>query len=167
VDATVLVDARGGAREIALLGMRCDEREIPAALSGTEPVGEWLIFRCMFAGSAMSGGERETLGEAVEGTVEGTAALAVVEDRVIGIVSPDSASAPALWWSWSLASTTVEAHGTRGLFKKRPEKITLDRDGGLDGGGDTLLFEEVARNWGRKTGFQTGQEQSLLEALGG
>jgi hypothetical protein len=167
MDGNVLVDARNGARQVASLAMKCDSKEIPLAASGAKPEGWWLVEGCMFAGSATPGGEKGTLDKPVLARIEGTAALAVVEERLIGIVSPNSAGEPALWWSWPLSTIKVETVGTQGLFKKRPASIRLDRDGGVDADSDTLALKGVVRLFRNSGRAQPGQEESLLKALRG
>jgi hypothetical protein len=72
----------------------------------------------------------------------------------------------ALWWSWPLASTAVSGVGVQGLFKKRPNAIRLDRNGGVDDDeGDTIVLKYVSRLYRSSGSFQSGQEGSLLKAL--
>jgi len=165
MEGTVLVDARGAARKVERLGMKCDSKELPEPLDGSEPVAWWLIGICTFAGSLLPGGESDTLGDPVEGTMKGQAALAVDDGRVIGIMSPKSPAAAALWWAWPLASTEVTAVGTEGVFKKRPSVIRLDRNGGAEAEGDTLVLNMVSKLQRKSRSIQSTQEASLFEAL--
>ena len=165
MDGTVLVDARGAARKVGSLGMKCDGKEIPEPLDDSEPVGWWLAGDCTFAGLLLPGGETDTLGDPTEGTMKGQAALAIGDGRVIGIMSPMSQAAAALWWSWPLLATEVSAVGTLGVFKKRPRVIRLDRNGGIDSDGDTLVLKIVSKLYRTAGRFQSGQEASLFEAL--
>jgi hypothetical protein len=147
--------------------MRCDGKDIPEAVSGVKPDGWWLIGECIFGGTAAPGGESGTLGAPGDAVVRGTAVLAVGEGRVIGIVSPNDVAEPALWWAWPLAEISVETVGTQGLIKKRPAGIKVHRGGGVEGDGDSLAFKDVSRLFRSGGGrYQTGQEQSLLAALG-
>jgi hypothetical protein len=163
---TVLVDAQGAAHQLQTLAMKCDAKGIPQPMSGAEPSGWWLVEDCTFGGSVRSGGDAGTSGAPREASIKGQAAMAVCADRIIGILSPGPATGPAMWWSWSLGDLDVGSSGSQGVFKKRPQALRLDRNGGVGGAaGDTIVLKGVAkllRNSGR---FQTGQEASLLEAL--
>jgi hypothetical protein len=167
MDGTALMDARNAARQLQALEMKCDGKEIPEALDGAKPIGWWIASECTFGGEVASGRETGTLGQKKDIVMKGPAALAVFEERVIGILSPDSGAEPALWWSWPLTSTAVEGHGTQGAFKKRPSKLRLDRGGGAEGDGDSIVLGGVARLYRSSGRYQTGQEGSLLKALGG
>jgi hypothetical protein len=169
MDGTVLVEARNGARQVASLGMKCgskgSSKEIPQTLSDTELEGWWLVEKCMFGGSAVRGGETKKPSEPVEVLIKGTAALAVGEGRIIGILDPMSTDEPELWWSWPLSTIKVETEGSRGLLKKRPAAIRLDRGGGADADGDSLVLIGVNRLFPNSGRAQPWQEKSLLEAL--
>jgi hypothetical protein len=165
MDGTVLVAA--GVRQVESLGMKCDSNGIPEALSGAKPDGWWLIEGCLFGGEVVQGSETGTVGEITEGKMNGTAALAVGEGRVFGILSGMNPEAEALWWSWPLSMVKVEAVGAQGMFKKRPVAIRLDRNGGADADGDTLAFKGVNRLWRNSGSAQARQEESLLKALQG
>jgi hypothetical protein len=169
MDGTALVDARSAARQLQALEMKCDGKEIPEALDGEKPTGWWIASECTFAGAAAPAGETGTL-EPKKGIVlKGPAAMAVFDDRVIGILSPGSGAESALWWSWPLAGTGVEGHGTQGMFKKRPSKLRIDHNGRADGDGDgdSIVLGGVARLFRSSGRYQSGQESSLLKALGG
>jgi hypothetical protein len=165
MDGTVLVDARRTAHKLVSLDMKCDGKDIPEPLDGSEPIGWWLAGDCTFGGSLSPVGETDTLGDPVEGTMKGQAAIAIGDGRVIGIMSPASQTAAALWWAWPLSSTKITAVGTQGLFKKRPTAIRLDRNGGADAEGDTLILKVVTKLYRKSGKFQSAQEASLFEAL--
>lgn len=167
MDETALVEARDSVRQLQALAMKCDGKEIPEALDGTKPTGWWIASECTFAGAAAPAGETGTPGPKKDIVLKGPAAMAVFEDRVIGILGPRSEAEPALWWSWRLASTGVEGHGTQGMFKKRPSKLRIDHDGGADGDGDSIVLGGVAQLFRSSGRYQSGQESSLLKALGG
>ena len=156
MEGTVLVDGRGAARNMPSLGMKCDKKEIPELSSGTKPAGWWLIAGCHFEGRAATG----TPGPATDTTLQGTAAVAVGEGRLIGILGPNSKAEPALWWAWPLSSLKVETAGSQGLLKKRPTDMTLK---GADG---TFHLKEVSRLYRASGKFQSGQEGSFIKALG-
>jgi hypothetical protein len=99
--------------------------------------------------------------------MNGQAAIAIGDGRVIGIMSPMSQAAAALWWSWPLSATAVTAVGTQGVFKRRPAAIRLDRNGGVDSNGDTLVLKIVSKLDREARQFQSAHEASLLEALHG
>jgi hypothetical protein len=166
VTVSVLVDARG-ARQVPALDMKCDAKEIPDFLDRSKPDGWWLIERCTFAGSVTPAGNGTSLGEPIDGTVAGTAAVAIGGGRLVGIISPQSAGGQPLWWAWPLSDVKVESGGAQGLFKKRPTSIQVHRAGGVDQDGDSLVFGGVARLYRSSGSLQTGQEASLLKALGG
>jgi hypothetical protein len=166
MDGTVLVGARGAARQVTGLSMKCDAKEIPEPLSGTKPSGWWLAGECTFGGKVRPGGEADRLGEPQEGAMQGQAALAVCGDRVIGIMSPMTKTGQAIWWSWPMDTLAVSAVGSQGLFKKRPQALKLDHNGGVDASdGDTLVFKGVSKLFRDSGRFQTGQESSLFDAL--
>ena len=160
MEGTVLVDGRGAARSLRALGMKCDNKEIPELSSGAKPAGWWLIAGCHYEGSAATGGESGNPGAPATTELQGTAAVMVGEDRLVGILSPNDKAEPALWWSWPLSSLTVESAGSQGLFKKRPTDITLKAADG------TFHIKEVSRLYRHSGNFQSGQEGSFLKALG-
>jgi hypothetical protein len=163
---TVLVNTRGAAVSMPSLAMRCDPKEIPEAADGTKPTGWWLVDDCTFGGQIQSAADDGTVSESETVVVKSMAAVAVFDERVIGIARPASQESAALWWSWSLTSTTVSGVGVQGLFKKRPSAIRLDRNGGVDDNdGDTIVLKHIARLYRNNGSFQAGQEGSLLEAL--
>jgi hypothetical protein len=164
---TVLVDARGGARELSHLEMKCDRKEIPEFLSLIKPEGWWIAADVTFGGTLQTGGETNDLGESKSGSMKGSAALAVGEGRVIGIMSPSSPAEPAIWWSWPLSELRTEAVGSQGLLKKRPTAIVLNRNGGVDGDGDSLVLKGVGRLYRNSNNVSQGQEASLLKVLQG
>jgi hypothetical protein len=156
---TAVVDARGE-RQLAPLEMKCDKREIPEALDGSKPTGWWLVGTCRFSGSAALGGETGTLGEPSDTQADGTAALAVGNGRIFGIVSPNTDAAAAVWWSWPLSEVQVGTVGSQGFLKKRPTQLTLKTTDGQ------LTFADVSRLWRNSGSQQAGQEASLLKAMG-
>ncbi len=163
---TVLVDARRVAHQLEALAMKCDAKEIPRPLDEAKPVGWWLAGDCTFGGSALRKGQAGALGAPQQGTLKGQAAMAVCANRIIGILSPASAAGPAIWWSWPLGDLDVGASGSQGIFKKRPQALKLDRDGGIDGAsGDTIILKSVVKLLPSSKKFQSGQEGTLLAAL--
>jgi hypothetical protein len=158
-DGTVLVDGRGAARKEIGIGVRCDAKDIPEPLSGAKPVGWWLAAEASYTGSASTGGETPNIGDAREVSVSGTAALAVAEGRIIGIVSADNRGEPALWFAWSLTQVAVQTTGSQGLLRKRPTTIEVR---GTDGTLELMSISRLLRNMGS---YHSGQEGSLLRAL--
>jgi hypothetical protein len=157
---TTLVDARGAARTLSPLGIKCDAKEIPEFLNGQKPSGWWLFTNCQFSGQAATGGETGTLGDAIDASCDGTAAVAVGDGQLIGILSPNDKAQAALWWAWEVNSLQIQATGSQGFLKKRPTDITITTaDGALE-------VKSVSRLYRNSGSYQSGQETSLLKALG-
>jgi hypothetical protein len=156
-DGTILVDARGAARRIEALGMRCDAKEIPDPLGSEKPTGWWISGECTVSGSASKGALD---GETTPVNMRGTVALAVVAGRLLGIFSTNSKADPALWLSWSISALHIETAGSQGMFKKRPSRITVK------GPDSVLVMSHVGRLYRNTNRLQQGQEGSLLGALG-
>ena len=168
MDGAVLVDARGGARTVPALNMRCDKKEIPDPLNAEKTLGSWFS-RVQYFGPVQRGGETGQLGnpELIR-SQENQGAVVVCADRVIGISAPESVAVPALWWSWPLTDVTVQTAGKQGLLKKRPEVIMLDFRGGADGNhqdGATVALKAVSEYHREIKSYQTGRENALLAAL--
>lgn len=154
---TILVEAHGVAQRIDALGMRCDAKEIPDPLGNEKPVGWWIGGKCTISGSATAG----TLdGRITPVKMQGTVAVAVMSDRLLGIFSTDSKTDPAIWFSWSIPELHIETGGSVGIFKKRPSHIAVVRQD------TTLIVAYVARLYRNINRSQSGQEQSFLNALG-
>lgn len=174
MDGTVLVDGQGMERHVASLAMQCDARDIPLPSDGSTPVGWWLA-PYQFDGHAQPGGETGVLAEAVPYTRAGLGAIALFEDRVIGIMGGAVGdAAAAVWWSWSRASISVSTPGVSGGGDQPPDRIQLDYLGGSGNGGATVVLRDIARHYfefadGRAVSgsgrFETLQAASLLEAL--
>lgn len=159
MQGTFMARERGTSLIVAPLNMQCDAKEIPQNPDGTKPVGWWLAGRCLFTGTAATEVFDSGLAEPQEVVVQGTAAIAVNRDRVLGIVSPDADDEPALWWAWQLSDLTIETSGEQGVFKKRPALIGLENG---DGAIDIAVVSQLDRHSGS---HKTGQEGSLLKAL--
>ena len=157
IEGTVLIDARGAARRVEALGMRGDAKEIPDSLGGEKPVGWWIAGASTLSGSAHADSPD---GTATPVNMRGTVALAVVPGRLLGIFSTNSKADPAVWFSWSLPSLRIETAGSQGMFKKRPTHITVR------GPDTTLVMSQVNRLYRNSNSYQSGQESSLLGALG-
>jgi hypothetical protein len=157
---TTLVDARGSARTLSQLGIKCDAKEIPEFVNGQKPAGWWLFTRCQFDGQAAAGGETGTLGDATDTSCAGTAAVAVGDGQLIGILSPNDKTQAALWWAWEVSPLQIQSTGSQGFLKKRPTDITITTADG------TLKIKDVSRLYRNSGNYQSGQEVSLLKALG-
>ncbi len=174
MDGTVLVDGQGIERHVTSLAMQCDAREIPLPSDGSTPVGWWLA-PYQFDGHAQPGGETGALAEAVPYSRVGLGAIAVCEDRVIGILGGAVGdAAAAVWWSWPRASISVSTRGGSDEGDQTPDRIQLDYLGGSQSGGATVVLRDIARHYfefadGRAVSgsgrFETVQAASLLEAL--
>lgn len=156
-DGTILIDARGAARRVEALEMRGDAKEIPDPLGNEKPIGWWIVGVCTMSGSARVGALD---GVSTPVNMQGTAALAIVQGRLLGIFSTNSKADPAVWFSWSIPSLHIEAAGSQGLFKKRPTQITVS------GPDATLVLSQVNRLYRNSNSYQSGQENSFLGALG-
>ncbi len=157
-DLAVIVEAREAARAVPVLGMRCDKKEVPEPLAGPEPSGWWVALST-FRGQARAGGETKQLGDLVSITAQGVVALAVAGRRLLGIVSPDTSTAPAIWFASSISALRIESSGSQGVFKKRPTDIRLSTREW------TLELAQVNRIFRPSNMIQYGQEGSLLTAM--
>jgi hypothetical protein len=88
----VLVEDRAWTRRVPELDLWCDEREIPVNLSDT--YDNWVGGVYMRQSPQPSSG---TCGE-----LTARVALAVGDERLVGIISPDEARQPAIWFSTAL-----------------------------------------------------------------
>ena len=154
---TILVEARGAARRIEALAMRCNSKEIPDPLGDEKPVGWWIAGTCTISGSASAGTPD---GVTVPINMQGTVALAVMPDRLLGIFSTNSPTEPAIWFSWPTSQLHIETAGSQGVFKKRPVQITVR------GQNATLTLSDVNRLYRNSNSYQSGQENSFLSAVG-
>lgn len=152
MDGATLVSERRTAMTVDALGIASDAQEIPTPTDGSKPVGWWLAERSRFTSRATDDAQAET-------TREGTTALAVTAERVVGIVSPNDGSTSAVWFSWGLPSLDIQTAGSQGFLKKRPMSITLALNGA------SVELSAVSRLWRNSGRYQTGQEGSLLKAL--
>jgi hypothetical protein len=162
MDGTLIVEVPGP-RTIPQLAMSRGANGIPSPTGDAEPMGWWIAGACMF--SAMSEfADRENNGTIRVEMQTDDAALAVVEARLIAIVS-GTPEKPSAWLSWPLDSLAVTTAGSRGLVRKRPGGIRIDRRGGADADGDSLALKSVSRYWSHSNRQQPWQEASLVEAL--
>jgi len=164
VISNILVDARG-ARSIDALGMTCDKKEIPEFLSRSKPKGWWLVGDARFEGSLHRGGETAALQQAEPMGLQGLAAIAIGEGRVIGILAKASVTEPALWFSWPESHTRVESIGSQGVVKKRPASILLRLDESVPDGPAVLSLSEISQLFRHSNSVQHGREASFLKAL--
>lgn len=145
----VLVEDRVWMRQVAKLDLWCDDREVPINLPDT--YDHWL------AGVFMRQSPPPSSGAVTEVTAR--VALAIGDGRLVGIISPDEATAPAIWFSIALADLLMVRALSRHRVTRRPRKITVYVPGWA------LVFVAVARHDGSME--CRGQERSLLRALGG
>ena len=61
----------------------------------------------------------------------------------------------------------MTAHEGKGMLKKRPGKIQVDRGGGVDGEGDTLLLSTISEMIFATKSFTSYQEEAFVAALDG
>ncbi len=147
------ITSRNAGQTIAALGMRCNQKEIPEAIDGGKEAGCWIAASCSFSGTVDADGTLQ------EVSATAPAAIAVTVTRVIGILSPNAADQPAIWWSADLAECRSAATGSQGLLKKRPASIAISF------GDCRLNIADVAQLFRHSNRMQTGQEASLMQAL--
>ncbi|HEV3000474.1 MAG TPA: hypothetical protein VGW75_07015 [Solirubrobacteraceae bacterium] len=160
----VLVQNRSAVRRLDALGMASDEREIPAFLDGNAS-SYWIAGIAGFGGGVALLAQDNATVESTrsrKGGASGTAVVAIGGGTLIAIVSPNSATQPAVWVRAALDAVNVSAEGSTGLFKKRPERIKLKyRD-------DWEMMLAIVSSLDRERGYhQTAKEADLLAALGG
>lgn len=155
--STLLVVDRQTAH-IPVLGIKSD-REIPENDDGSKPVGWWLAEVADFDGQARRFETGAIQSQANSVAIDGTAAIAVNREVVKGILSPTDNS-PALWWTWQFDELSLRTAGSQGLLKKRPTDLWLEHEDGR------LHLKAVSRLWRNSGNYQSGQEGSLLKALG-
>lgn len=159
-DGALLVPERRASLTVQALGMASDGQEIPELPDSSKPVGWWLAERSTYRGPAATAAENQQLAGIQDTACDGTTALAVTKERVLGIVSPNDETTPAVWWSWSLSGLDIQTAGEQGFLRKRPVSIALMRDGA------TVELSAVSRLWRNSGRYQDGQEGSLVKALG-
>jgi hypothetical protein len=157
----VLVGGRGDPRTIDLLGLACTHDEKPRFTGGVEHTSAWLGF-AQFTGCAVpvdAGGNPAA--PEVDVRLDGSFYAVVAPGRLGLIISPEPADQPAVWISIPLARIAASAHGSEGLFKKRPSTLQLRA------GEAHLTLAQVSRVFERSNRFQAGQAAELLDVLGG
>jgi hypothetical protein len=157
--SAIQVDGRGHSKTMALLNMRCDGQQIPESLDGNKV--RLYRARGTFSGSAApwndgSPGAMEAL------TTEGRTALGVGGNRVFGILTPDLAADPCVWFSLPLRGLRVVDQGQQGLLKRRPVSIQFGNETWFVRVKDVNII--IPASGGRQ---QPGQEGTLLAALKG
>jgi hypothetical protein len=144
----VIVEDRAWTRRVPELGLQCDDREVPVNLPDT--YDNWL------AGIFMRQFPEPPSGEVAE--LEARVALAVGDGRLAGIISPDTARQPAIWFSIELAELEmVEVIARHPSWRPRMIHVRVP--------GWSLVLVRVAGHDGLKE--WPGQERNLLKALGG
>jgi len=154
----VIVDARGAARRLESLAMKCNSKEMPEVLDGSKPDSRWIAMTALFTGTAA---KADSAAQQESAEIGGSAALAIADGRLIGIVSPGSDAEPALWFAWPIASLKIEGVGAQGMFKKRPKVLKITGPDGL------IEMIRVLRLMPNSGAAQPGQEGALLTALAG
>lgn len=124
--SAVLVDARGHSTTVALLGMRCDAQQIPEPLDGNKP----RLFRGkgVFQGKAAPWNAGGSPGLPAQAQAEGRTAIAVGGGRVMGILTPDQATQPSVWFSLPLGGIRIVEQGSKGVLKSRPVSVQFGND---------------------------------------
>jgi len=157
--SAIQVDGRGHAMTMALLNMRCDGQQLPEPLNGDKP--RMYRVRASFSGQAApwNGGSP---GAMAPYSTEGRTALGVGGNRVFGIVTPDLADDPCVWFSLSVRGLRIVEQGQQGFLKRRPVSIQFGSDQWFVRVKDVNII--IPASGGRQ---QPGQEAALLQALKG
>jgi hypothetical protein len=143
---------------IPMLGIK-SVKEIPENDDGSKPIGWWLAALADFDGRACPYRDGAAQQSAEDAVVDGTAAIAVNQGAIKGILSPNDGS-PAVWWSWPLDELSLHLGGSQGFLKKRPTDIWVEHENG------SLHLKTVSRLWRNSGRYQDGQEGSFIKALG-
>jgi hypothetical protein len=156
----ILVTGRSSERTIEALDMKCDAHEIPDSPDGAKADGYWLCLATM-KGTAPSLTQGELTDGAEEFASTGTAALALVKGRLLGILGPSSPTEQAVWFTRPPAELSVRGIGSQGLLRKRPTELVLTAPDW------ELHATEVSMLLRHSGSYKAGEEGSLLAALGG
>jgi hypothetical protein len=137
--------------------MRCDGQQIPEALDGTKA----RLFRApaTFIGKAAPWNEGSP-GAPNQVSYEGRSVAAIGGGRVYGILTPDMAADPSVWFSYPLRGLRVVENGNQGFLKKRPLSVQFGCDSWYVKMSEVFLI--IPASGGRQT---AGQEGTLLQAL--
>jgi hypothetical protein len=157
--SAVLVDGRGHSRTVALFNMRCDGQQIPESGDGVK--ARLYRARGVFTGKAAPWNEGSP-GMPSGASAEGRTALGVAPSRIFGILTPDIAADPCLWFWLPLRGLRVVENGQQGLFKKRPVSIMIGCEDWQIRLSDVNII--IPASGGRQ---QAGQEATLVKALRG
>lgn len=156
--AALVTGARTG-RRLPPLGMGASDTERPFLIDGSSSLGSW-VGRARFSGQGQPVNDEGTVaGQTQQVDIVGTFAATANSDRLTAIVSCETASAPAVWFTFARSRLTYATSGQEGLLKKRPKLLTIST------GSSTLELGEVAQVFERSGRFQTGQIRSLLQVL--
>ena len=158
-DGAIVIDGRSVRRAVRELGIRCDDKEIPEPIDDIKPQGWWIVADCSFHGTAWTRNQAGVRNGTVTVDVQTPAAFVVAGGRLAAILSPMATTEPALWLVTAASTLRQEAQGAQGL-RHRPGQIDLHGDGWQ------LRLRDVSRLFRHTQKYQTGQEASLLEALG-
>jgi hypothetical protein len=165
IDDHLLVATRSRSLIVEQLEMKCDAREIPSPLGVSQgPADIWIIGHAIFGGASNIEND-PTPDEQKYAKVQGLAALSICGVRLLGIVAPNAPTQHSAWLSWSIPSLAIAAMGSQGTFKQRPKVIKIDRNGGVDGEGQTLLLQHVMKTLPSSRRAQEGQEAALFARL--
>lgn len=146
----VLVEDRAWTRRVEALDLWCDAREVPVNLPDT--YDQWWGGIYMRRSPPSSSGATPALGARV--------ALAIGDERLVGIISPDHPLEPAIWFSITLADLLMVEVLSRHRYQPwRPRKISVYVPGWV------LVLVTIARHDGSRE--WRGQERGLVQALGG
>lgn len=155
-----LVNTRRKPLEVGSLGVKSDDREIPILVDGIKPRSWWLIGSVKFTGPVHESTSEQHEPNAV--SVSGTAAIALTDDVLVGILSPgdESSTEPSIWWRWPINAVDVDAHGSQGLFVKRPTSVVVRFEG------QEISCEAVSRLYMASGSHKPKQESAFAKAIG-
>lgn len=142
--------------EVASLGVKSNDREIPILVDEAKPQSSWLIGTCEFSGAVVSSTDDGS--QAVAATASGTAAIAFTGDSFVGILSPGG-DEPTIWWRWPIGSLAVVGSGSIGIVRKRPASISIRAED------NEIVCQVISRLYFASGSHKSGQEAAFLRSL--
>lgn len=121
----ILVTGRSSERTIEALDMKCDAHEIPDSPDGAKADGYWLCLATM-KGTAPSLTQGELSDASEEFASTGTAALALVKGRLLGILGPGSPTEQAVWFTRPPGELSVRGIGSQGTVAEATNRARAD-----------------------------------------
>jgi hypothetical protein len=174
-DAAILAERQPGEQVIRELALKCTangmtDTQLPwTGLERREnkPDGWWVAAGAFFEGQVVKYNEYGELAD--PGPVEITvadASFCIFDGRLLATIQPKEEGAAWVWIGENAGNIVVETSGAQGITG-RPFEITLRTD---DWTIKVVVVARVFRRWTMGTNieetFQTGQEKSLVKAIG-